>query len=170
TSVPSRVNNFSMDVNYEFELTNDISAKAGFSYIKGCAYCQSWPVFHFNPCNNYNPAISYYATVNIADLTLQSSFTKTKEIWPGTFNPHPPLNEFPASKVSAFDVGAKYNLNPDDEVNYILSAEFSNFISGPEGAPWQRQSQLVLGINAQVQKSNRIFLEYFRTEGYVPLN
>ena len=53
---------------------------------------------------------------------------------------------------------------------YSLSGEFSNFRAGPEGAPWERQNQIIVGLNAQVEKTTRIFIEGLRTQGYAPLN
>lgn len=171
TSVPSRINNFAIDVNYLIKINEDISLNIGASYLKGSAYCQPFPVVHFMPCSENNPAMSLYGNISYKDrLYLKGSFTQTQEIWPGTFNPAPPLNEFPAAKVSSFDIGARYQLNETGKILYSISAEFSNFKAGSEGAPWERQSQTVLGINAQVEKTSRIFLEVFRTVGYAPLN
>ena len=61
-------------------------------------------------------------------------------------------------------------MNNQGNILYSLSAEFSNFKAGPQGSPWERQSQLILGLNAQVESTSRLFLEFFRTAGYVPLN
>ena len=99
TIVPSRINNYSADINYTLSIGDDIALKAGISYLKGSAYCQPWPVVHFNPGVDNNPAFSYYGELNVSDrFILQGSFAKTRNIWPGTFNPNPPLNEFAASK------------------------------------------------------------------------
>jgi hypothetical protein len=171
TSVPSRVNNYSADINYTLAVNKNISLKGGASYLKGCTYCQPWPVVHFMPCPDFNPAFSYYGELSINNrLLLKASFAQTMDIWPGTFNPNPPLNEFEASKVSSLDYGGKYQINNTGKVIYTISGEFSNFIAGAPNAPWERQTQLVLGLNAQVEQTSRIFLEVFRTEGYAPLN
>ena len=53
---------------------------------------------------------------------------------------------------------------------FTISAEFSNFVAGPEGAPWERQNQYVLGGALKIRNSSKLFLELFRTEGYAPLN
>lgn len=171
TSVPSRLTNMAFDINYTAKLTDGIHLRAGFSYLKGSAYCQPFPVVHFMPCADNNPAMTYYGSLNIKDrLILKGGFAQTQEVWPGTFNPAPPLNEFAASKVSSLDFGAKYWINTSGKINYAVSGEFSNFRAGPDGAPWERQSQIVIGVNAQVEKTSRIFLEFFRTAGYAPLN
>jgi len=171
TNVPSRINNFAGDLNYTFNLTEGTSLRLGGSYLKGSAYCQPWPVFHFNPCQENNPAYSFYGEVAIKNrLILQGGYTQTLNEWPGTFNPAPPLNEFAASKVSSFSLGGKYQLNQTGDVLYSISAEFSNFKAGPEQAPWERQSQLVIGGNGQINNTSRVFIEVFRTAGYAPLN
>lgn len=171
TGVPSRINNFSADINYTLDISNEISLKAGLSYLKGSGYCQPWPVVHFMPCSNNNPAYAFYGELLIKrKLMIKGSFAKTQNEWPGTFNPNPPLNEFQASKVSSLDLGAKYQINESGKIIYSVSAEFSNFKAGPENSPWERQSQIILGLNAQVENTSRIFVELFRTAGYSPLN
>lgn len=171
TAVPSRLNNLSLDLNYTLEVMDGIEVQVGGSYIKGSAYCQPWPVVHFMPCGEANPAYTYYGNIMIKNrLFLKASFAETLDIWPGTFNPAPPLNEFEASKVSSLDYGAILNINPESDIVYSLSGEFSDFRAGPNGAPWERQNQLVLGFNAQIEETSRFFFEFFRAEGYVPLN
>ena len=171
TSVPSRLNNFVADLNYTLDVTQDIQLQLGASYIKGSAYCQGWPVMHFLPCEESNPAFSFYGNIMIANrLYLKGGFAKTFEVWPGTFNPVPPLDQFAAAKVSSLDFGGVYQINPNGKIVYSLSGEFSNFKAGAEGSPWQGQNQLIVGLNAQVEGTSRFFLELFRTEGFVPLN
>jgi len=171
TNVPSRINNFAGDINYTLAFTENISLRAGASYLKGSAYCQAWPVMHFMPCSENNPAYSFYGELTIKDhLLLQASYAKTLETWPGTFNPNPPLNQFAASKVSSLNLGARYQINQMGKIVYAVSGEFSNFRAGPENSPWERQSQIVVGLNAQVEKTSRIFVELFKTVGYEPLN
>jgi len=171
TSVPSRVNNFSADINYTFKFRNNSYLRVGGSYIKGTAYNQSWPVVHFMPGTDNNPAYTYYGELSINNrLLLQGSFAETLNEWPGTFNPAPPLNEFAASKVSSLSLGGKFNINPAGKVLFSISGEFSNFRAGPSGAPWERQSQIIAGLNAQVEGTTRLFVEGFRSAGYAPLN
>lgn len=55
-------------------------------------------------------------------------------------------------------------------MRYTISGEFSNFRAGADGAPWERQNQTVLAFAALINKSSKLFLEMFHTEGYVPLN
>jgi hypothetical protein len=144
---------------------------AGASYLKGTAYCQGFPVFHFTPYEENNPAYTVYGTLDVySRLSLMASFAKTVEEWEGTFNPTPPLDVFEASKVSSLSIGAKYDLNKGDKIRHTLSGEFSNFVAGPDGAPWERQNQYILGYQALLNHSAKLFIEVFRTEGYAPLN
>lgn len=171
TKTPSKINNYVADLNYSFEILKNMSLLIGGSYLHGSAYCQDFPVTHFSPCKDNNPAYSYYADLSINDrLTLKGGFAKTIDVWKGTHNPNPPLDIYEASKVSALDIGAKYHFNPDSKIAYTLSGEFSNFKAGPDGAPWERQTQMVLGFAGLINNSSKLFLEVFRTEGYAPLN
>ncbi len=171
TSVPSKINNFTADVNYTIHMGNEMRLVAGGSYVHGSAYCHTFPVFHFNPCPSENPASTFYGRFIIQDrLLLQGSYGITAEVWQGTHNPAPPLDVFEAHKVSSMDVGAKYFLNKTGKVIYAASAEFSNFRAGPDGSPWERQNQIVVGFQGKMQNATKLFLELFRTEGFAPLN
>ena len=101
------------------------------------------------------------------DRTLASDPLHVQDEWPGTFNPDIP--EFRASRVTSFDVGARRRFDtvrgPVD-----LSAEFSRFVAGPHGAPWERQDQIVLGAAWFARPSAKLFMEYIRVDGFVPLN
>ncbi len=167
TAVPSRLNNFAADANYRFGLSTAGTVLLGGSYQHGTAYCQDFPVVHFMPCRDNTPAFDVYGKLTYGDLTLKGEFARTTDEWPGTFNPGMP--EFAASRVTSFDAGAKYRyhtgLGPVD-----LSAEFSRFVAGPDGAPWERQDQLVLGSAWFVRPSVKLFAEYVRVAGYAPLN
>ena len=171
TNVPSKINNFVADLNYSFDLLKNTNLFIGASYLRGSAYCQDFPVTHFSSCDENNPAYTYYGKLNINNrLIIKGGFAKTVDIWKGTHNPTPPLDVFKAAKVSSLDIGAKYDLNQNDNLKYSVSGEFSNFRAGADGSPWERQSQIVLGFSALVKKSSKIFIELFRTEGYAPLN
>ncbi len=172
TNVPSRVTNFAADINYTFSFGGNTTLRLGTSYLKGSSYTQGFPVVHFNPGTDDNPAYSLYGKLSAGShLVIQGSYNKTLKEWPGTYNPNPPLNEYKASKVSAYDVGLRYTINPKSHGPvYGVSGEFSNFTAGPKGAPWERQNQYVLGINTTFEKTSRLFLEVFHTEGYAPLN
>ncbi|MDE0342975.1 MAG: hypothetical protein OXK82_07400 [Deltaproteobacteria bacterium] len=167
TAVPSRLNNFAADANYRFRLGAAGALLLGGSYQRGSAYCQDFPVVHFEPCRDHNPAFDLYGRLTYGDLTLKGEFARTTDEWPGTFNPRMP--EFAASKVTSFDIGAKYRyrsgFGPVD-----LSAEFSRFAAGVDGAPWERQEQVVLGAAWFVRPSVKLFAEYVRVAGYAPLN
>jgi len=171
TNIPSRLNNFSADLNYTFEPIDRVQIQLGGSYLKGTAYCQGFPVTHFAPCEESNSAFSYYGNITINDrLYIKASFATTQDIWPGTHNPNAPLDVFEAVKVSSLDYGAIYQINPNDNIIYSLSAEFSNFVSGAEGSPWERSNQIIVGLNAQIESTSRFFVELLNTKGYSPLN
>ena len=167
TAVPSRLNNLALDANYTFRLGRDATLLLGGSYLRGSAYCQDFPIAHFMPCRDNNPAFDVYGKLVSGNLTLKGEVARTFDEWPGTFNPGIP--EFPASDVTAFDVGARYRLDlghgPVD-----LSAEFSRFEAGPDGAPWEKQDQLVVGTAWFVRPSTKLFAEYIRVDGFAPLN
>jgi hypothetical protein len=171
TNIPSRINNFVADLNYTLYPYEKIKVVLGGSYLHGSAYCQPYPVVHFGPGEENNPAMTAYGNVTIADrIYLKGSFAKTLEAWPGTFNPNPPLDIYEASHVSSMDVGVRYNLNTSGNIRYAVSGEFSNFRAGADGAPWERQNQFLIGVTGQIQHASKLFIELFRTEGYVPLN
>lgn len=171
TNVPSKLNNFVADLNYTIDIMDNVDLLLGASYLHGSAYCQDFPVTHFASCEENNPAYTYYGTLSINDrLVVKGGFAETLEVWKGTHNPTPPLDVFAASKVTSLDVGAKYDLNKSDDLRYTVSGEFSNFRAGDDGAPWERQNQIVLGFSAQLKNSSKLFVEVFRTEGFVPLN
>ena len=167
TNVPSKVNNFAVDANYTFRPGLIGKLLVGGSFLHGSAYCQDFPVAHFMPCRDNNPAFDVYARLESGNLLLKGEFARTLDAWPGTFNPGMP--EFAASDVTAFDIGARYRLEfyggPVD-----LSAEFSRFTAGPDGAPWEQQDQFVVGASWFVRPSVKLFAEYVRVEGFAPLN
>ena len=167
TSVPSKLNNVAVDLNYNVSLSNGSSLLLGASYQKGTAYCQSYPITHFSPCKEANAAYDVYARWNNENWTLKGEFVKTVDEWEGTFNPA--LPQFAASKVSSFDLGVQYrNQLWEKPVSYSL--EFSNFEAGPAGSEWERQNQLVLGLSVKYQPNVKLFSELIRVEGYAPLN
>ena len=171
TNVPSLINNFVADLNYTFLLGEYLRFMVGGSYIYGCAYCQEFPVQHFEPCKENNPATTVYGRISFKDqLIIKGGYAITNNVWPGTHNPTPPLDIFEAVKVQSIDAGAKYTFNMLGKVNYTVSAEFSNFKAGDEGAPWERQNQIILGFQAMIKNSSKLFVELFRTDGFVPLN
>ncbi len=167
TAVPGLLNNFAVDANYKLRLSREASLFLGASYQLGSAYCQDYPVQHFEPCRDNNPAYAIYGKLSWGAFTLKGEFAKTTDVWPGTFNPHIP--QFAASKVTAFDIGTKYRFGtgagPLD-----VSVEFSRFVAGPSGAPWERQDQTVFGAAWFVKPSVKLFAEYIAISGYAPLN
>ena len=167
TAVPGRLNNFAADANYSFGLGAAGTFLLGGSYQHGTAYCQGFPIVHFGACEENNSAFDVYGRFVYDDLTLKGEFARTTEVWPGTFNPGMP--QFAASRVTSFDMGAKYRhgtgAGPVD-----LSAEFSRLVAGPDGAPWERQDQFVLGAAWFARPNAKLFAEYIHTKGYAPLN
>jgi hypothetical protein len=167
TAVPGRLNNFAADANYRFGLGTAGTLLLGGSYQHGTAYCQGFPIVHFGACGENNPAFDVYGRLVYDGLTVKGEFARTTGVWPGTFNPGIP--RFPASKVTSFDIGGKYRhgtgAGPVD-----LSAEFSRLAAGPDGAPWERQDQFVLGAAWFAWPNAKLFAEYIHVEGYAPLN
>ena len=171
TNVPSKINNFVADANYTLGLSEETDLYVGGSYVFGSAYCHAFPVVHFNACEDNNPAYTAYGKLTVGEkLIVKGSFAKTVNEWPGTFNPTPPLNQFEASKVSSLDFGARYNINTEGKILYSVSGEFSNYVAGPDGAPWERQNQIILGFAGMINYSTKLYVEFFRTDGFVPLN
>ncbi|MDP7396652.1 MAG: hypothetical protein QF541_07275 [Lentisphaeria bacterium] len=168
TATPSKLNNYVVDGNYTFELgEEDHTLLLGASYQKGSAYCQGFPITHFGAGEDYNPAIDVYSKLTLNNLLVHAEYGETRDDWPGTFNPLIPA--FPAHEVIAFNVGSKYTANIDGR-DFDFSADFSRFNAGPDGAPWENQDQLVLGVATFVTPSVKLFAEYIRTSGYAPLN
>ncbi len=176
TSIPSRLNNFAVDGSYEAQLGDLGSARIGASYLHGSAYCQDYPVVHFNPCQARNPAWAAYGTAQIGGLTLLGEFARTTDEWAGTKVPDPtnPLSVFDAVHVTSMTVGGRYGFGTeaDDaaQPEFAVSAEFSRFTAGDDGAPWEAQSQLVAGLSWFPASNVNLFGEYVRAEGFVPLN
>ena len=169
SSVPSRLNNLAVDFNYTKELDDTKDLLIGASFIKGSAYCQGFPVRHFEPCADHNPAYALYSRLTDGNRTYQLEWAETFDELPGSFNPNPPLNVFAASKVSSFQIGIRDRYKWDSK-DFDLSLEFSRFKAGPSGSEWERQDQLVLGLAHHVSDSVKLFGELIRVSGYVPLN
>ncbi|NOZ65727.1 MAG: porin [Alphaproteobacteria bacterium] len=170
TSVPSKLNNYVIDANYTFNLGGDNNrAMVGASYERGSTYCQGYPVVHFNPCEQENPAWAIYGTVEAGPFKFIGEYIQTTDVWPGTFNPTPPLDIYPASKVTSFTLGGKYGTALYDK-RLDLSFEYSTFISGAAGSPWERQNQWVLGAAYFLTDSVKLFGEGILVQGYTPLN
>ncbi len=174
TNVPSKLNNFAVDANYAFNVGRESDVLVGGSYQHGTSYCHNYPVFHFNPCDDNNPAFAAYTRANLGGFTLLAEFAETTKEWAGTAVPDPtnPLSVFAASKATSFTLGGKY----DFEQSFFgggkdsLSFEFSKFISGENDAPWERQNQWVAGYSKFLTPSVKVFSEYVHVNGYVPLN
>ncbi|MDB2705645.1 hypothetical protein N9Y67_03830 [Pseudomonadota bacterium] len=167
SSVPSKLNNYAVDLNYTFDAMFNTNLLVGASYIKGSSYCQEFPITHFNSCQEENGAYDIYTRLSGSNWQLKAEIAQTEDKWPGTFNPTIP--QFGASKVTSWDIGGQYNTTllgmPTD-----YSLEFSRFDAGPSGSPWEKQDQWVLGIASYITPSAKLFGEYVHTEGYAPLN
>lgn len=166
TNVPSKLNNYVVDANYTLGLGGDARLLAGASYERGSIYCQGFPVSHFGACQDNNPAYDIYGQLKAGRWVLQAEFAKTFDEWPGTFNPA--LSQFAASKVSSLSLGGKYRASFRNQ-DVFFSAEFSRFTTGPAGSPWENQDQMVLGVAGYIAPSVKLFGEYVRVNGFVPL-
>jgi len=167
SSVPSKLNNYAVDANYTFAVNPNTDLQLGGSYIKGSAYCQSFPVTHFTGCKEANGAFAVYSTLDIGQWHVKTEFAKTEHMWLGTFNPTIP--QFAASKVDSLDLGVGYHSTMAGNPLYY-SFEFSQFNSGPNDSPWERQDQWVLGLAYFPMGSAKFFTEVIQTRGYAPLN
>lgn len=176
TVVPSRINNFAVDGSYEAQFSPRYTVRIGGSWLDASAYCQDYPVVHFNPCQSRNGAWAAYSKANLGDLTLLGEFARTEKAWVGTAVPDPtnPLSRFEAQKVTAFTLGSRYGFGdrPEDPARrqFSVSAEFSRFVAGDDGAPWEAQNQIVAGLSWFPVSNLNLFGEYVRAEGFVPLN
>ena len=167
TNIPSKLNNYVFDANYSFKVGETSSMRFGASYEAGSPYCQNFPVQHFGTCSSPNPAYSVYGEAQIDKFRLKGSFQQTLKPMPGSFNPNPPLSAFAAHKVSAFDVGGLYETTIAGKKANI-SLDYSAFIAGPSGAPWNRQTQWVAGLAYFPYKNVKFFTEAIFIEGYAP--
>ncbi|MGB3753807.1 MAG: hypothetical protein WA954_07900 [Parerythrobacter sp.] len=176
TVVPSRLNNFALDASYTADLSQGNRVRVGGSYLHGTAYCQNYPVVHFNPCDERNGAWAAYTKANLGDLTLIGEIARTTDVWAGTAVPDPtnPLSVFEPVKVTAFTLGSRYGFGDRADTpatrEFNVSAEFSRFVAGDDGAPWEAQNQLVAGLSWFPTGNVNLFGEFARAEGFVPLN
>ncbi len=171
TDVPSLLNNFVFDIRYSFQPLNNLNLMLGYSYMHGSAYGQGFPITHFNPGEIDNPANTVYTQLDFGKrLKLMGAYAITQDVWPGAYNPFPPLDEFRPTPVSSWSAGGRLLLVSIPKWDFHLSTEYSRFDAGEEGCPWERQDQLVFGFSSLYNKSSKLFLEVFQTKGFVPLN
>ncbi|MEQ8558356.1 MAG: hypothetical protein RIB03_08565 [Henriciella sp.] len=175
TDVPSRLNNFAVDANYTFHMDGENQLMLGASYEHGSPYCQSYPVFHLNPCDENNPAWAAYGRLDLAGLELLGEFAETTDVWPGSAVPDPtnPLSVYEAQKTRSWTVGGRYGLGGtllSGKRDSYISLEFSKFRAGDDGAPWERQNQVVLGYSKHLIDNVNLFGEVIRADGFAPLN
>lgn len=194
TSVPSRINNFALDAKYTLALGHYGSVMLGGSYQHGTAYCQVYPVAHFNQCPDNVPAIAAYARARLGGFILMGQYAQTTKVWQGTqvpavdprigsvvtppqqiwtISPNP-LSVYKAVKPKAFSIGGRYEFgqpidSPQSRKNAV-SLEFSRFIAGANDSPWEGQSQTVLGLSRFLTPSVNLFGELIYVDGFVPLN
>ncbi|MBX7539657.1 hypothetical protein [Qipengyuania sphaerica] len=176
SAVPSKINNFALDGSYTLPLGNRDTLLAGASYLHGSAYCQAYPVVHFMPCEDNVPAWAAYAKVLSGRITLLGDYASTTKEWPGSAVPEPtnPLSQYAARKTESFTIGGRYGFGPPTaplgQYRLALSAEFSRFRAGADGAPWEKQDQWVAGVSYYPAASVNLFAEYIHVDGFVPLN
>ena len=190
TNVPSKLNNFAVDANYNFDMGDNATAKLGASYQYGSSYCQDYVddprthmvpgpgaplintvsqgVKHFNACEDNNDSVSVYSKYNNNGLMLLGEYAETLKVWPGTFNPYIP--QFAAHKSKALTLGARQSVDVGLANKTDFSFEFSRFNAGPSGSPWEKQDQWVLGASYYVKPNVNLLAEAIRVEGWVPLN
>ncbi|SHN61989.1 hypothetical protein [Erythrobacter sanguineus] len=177
TNVPSRLNNFAVDARYTIPF-GDIGdgLMVGGSYQHATSYCQGYPVFHFNPCQDNNPGIAAYGRLDLGPIQMIGEYAQTTKAWPGSNVPIPtnPLNIFPAVKAKAFTVGGRYSFGSEMAVQqeraFAISGEFSKFIAGAEDSPWERQNQAVAGFSWFPATNFNLFAEFIHVDGFAPLN
>ncbi len=153
TNVPSKLNNFALDANYTMSLGSSGSVMVGGSYQHGSAYCQDYPVVHFNKCADNVPAIAADARVRLGSFTLLGNYAQTTKVWQatqvpevdpriGTFVTPPqqiwtvspnPLSIYDAVKPKSFTIGGRYEFgrrieSPQARANAV-SLEFSRFFA-----------------------------------------
>lgn len=171
-ATPDDLSNFTVNGSYTLSFGEADALRVGGGYLHGSAYCQPFPITHFSDCGGFtNPAWAVHGLLSVGRLTVLGEFIQTTKDWPGTRNPNPPLDVFPAHGVTAFDVGARIVVPVSDlDRGLALSGDFSRFVSGPTGSPWEHQDQLVFGAELGVSGHMAGFAEVVRTSGYVPLN
>lgn len=177
TNVPSRLNNFAVDGRYTLGLGGEGDAlMLGASYLHGTAYCQGYPVFHFNPCSDNNPGVAAYGRLTYGPVLLLGEYAQTTKVWDGSSVPDPsnPLSVFDPVKTRSFTLGGRFGFGEEtfamQSREFALSAEFSKFIAGADGSPWERQTQIVLGTSWLPVPNVNFFAEAIRIDGFVPLN
>lgn len=194
TAVPSKLNNFALDANYTVTLDGLGSVMLGGSYQHGTAYCQPYPVVHFTPCPDNVPAIALYGRARVGAFTLLGEYAQTTRVWDGTAVPATdprigkpvtppqaiwtispnPLSIYDPVKPRSFTAGLRYEFGREiaspQSRSTALSLEFSRFISGDNGSPWEGQSQTVLGLSHFLSPSINVFSELVYVDGFVPLN
>ncbi|MEY4159446.1 MAG: hypothetical protein RLZZ136_67 [Pseudomonadota bacterium] len=170
TNTPSKISNYVVDANYTVPLgAVGRSLLVGASYERGSSFCQAYPVTHFGTCEEPNPAVAVYGTLHWDRWMLKGDYAETLHAMPGTFNPNPPLDIYPAHRIASFDLGAKYSLSKG-ATPIDLSLDFSALVAGPKGSPWHRQDQWVGGVAAYPLPSVKLFFETVLVKGYLPFN
>ena len=166
TNVPSKLNNLAANASYAWSLDGNGTLLAGVSYQRGSVYCQRFPITHFGACQQANPAMDFYGELKTDRWTVRAEYARTLDVWPGSFNPA--LSQFAANKVASWSLGTRYRARFGNQ-DVFLSAEYSRFITGPKGSPWERQDQFVLGVAGFLTPSVKLFGEVVNVNGFVPL-
>lgn len=64
SNVPSKLNNYVVNVNYTFNVMPDTSLLVGAPYINGSTYCQEFPITHFSLYQEENRAYDIYTRLD----------------------------------------------------------------------------------------------------------
>ena len=93
------------------------------------------------PCSDNVDAVSLYGLYKAERLTLLSEFAETLKVWPGTANPNfPAYAGFEAVKNFTWTVGGSYATDLGLDHNVDLSLEFSQYVAGDDGSPWESRT------------------------------
>ena len=193
TNVPSKLNNFALDANYEITTAAGSNLMLGGSYQYGTGYCQNYVdtperahstfpallpdvtrntssqgVTHFASCPDNNDAVAVYARLQHDRLQLIAEIGKTLNDWPGTASPYIP--EFEATGNTTFTLGGRFDANFGLPKPVSLSAEFSRYEAGASGSPWEKQDQSVIGASYFFSSNVNLFAEVIHVDGWVPFN
>ena len=83
TAIPSLLNNYALDAHYSFDRASLGTLLLGGSYQRGTAYCQDFPVIHFEACRDSYSALAVYGKLVYGNTTLKGEVARTTDTCPG---------------------------------------------------------------------------------------